>query len=59
MKIKGHGIVWDAEKNCILCKFNKGELETNDDRIIEVLKKGNYEFEEEPKKKVTKYKGAE
>jgi spermidine/putrescine-binding protein len=37
--------VWDAAKNKVLCKFENGIFETDDPKIIEVLKK-NYKFEE-------------
>ncbi|MDR7856308.1 HeH/LEM domain-containing protein [Tissierella sp.] len=46
MKFKGHGIIWDAENNCILCKFIDGELVTEDERVIEFLQDNDYEFEE-------------
>jgi hypothetical protein len=35
---KGTGIVWDKEKNKPLCKFNKGLYETDDARVIRLLK---------------------
>lgn len=46
MKFKGSGIVWDAERNCILCKFENGELVTEDVRVIEILQENNYAYEE-------------
>ena len=45
----GQGVVWDKAKNKELCKFEKGEYETNDTRIITILKENNYKFEEEVK----------
>lgn len=45
----GSGIIWDAEKDCILCKFKDGKFETEDRRIISILKGLDLEFEgEEP-----------
>ena len=43
MIFKGNGIVWDAEKGKVLCKFEKGELETEDTRIIKILTEMKYE----------------
>ena len=42
MKFYGNGIVWDKEKNRALCQFEKGELETEDERIISILEALNY-----------------
>lgn len=53
IKFKGQGIVWDAEKNCILCKFKDEEFETEDTRTAEILKNAGYEFEGEIVKKPT------
>jgi len=50
MKFKGNGIVWDAKKNCILCKFKDGEFETEDIDIAEKLSNAGYKFEGELKK---------
>jgi hypothetical protein len=47
MKFKGHGIVWDGENNRPLCAFEKGELETEDKRTVEILKVRGYAFDEE------------
>jgi len=33
----GNGIIWDAEKNTILCRFDNGRYETKDKRAIEIL----------------------
>lgn len=60
MKFKGHGIIWDADRNCILCKFTDGELITEDERVIELLQDNNYEFEEtEGETNISKMKVAE
>jgi hypothetical protein len=45
MIFKGHGVVWDAERSKVLCKFEKGELETEDKRTIDILVKLGYEHE--------------
>lgn len=37
MKFKGNGAVWDGTTSKILCHFDKGELETNDETIINKL----------------------
>ena len=44
---KGNGIVWDAEKNKPLCKFEKGELHTTDQRTKDILDKLGYESDDE------------
>lgn len=53
MLFKGNGIVWDGEKDKRLCAFNKASsLETEDPRVIKILKKLGYESsgsEGEPK----------
>lgn len=58
MKFFGNGIVWDATKNKILCKFENGEYETEDEYIIEKLIEYNYKsnglIEEKPKRKYKK-----
>ena len=46
MKFKGNGIIWDADKNCALCKFKDGELVTENDRVIKILSENGFEFEE-------------
>ena len=51
INFKGHGIVWDAEKNCVLCKFENGEFNTEDARVAERLINAGYEFEGEIVKK--------
>ena len=58
MKFYGNGLVWDSEKNIMLIRFDNGSYETNDDRILESLKKLNYkcEVEEEQKKTVKQSK---
>jgi hypothetical protein len=65
MKFYGNGIVWDAERNRILCEFVNGEYTTNDEREIEILKAGEFEsqieieeiIEVEPEKKPKKTRG--
>lgn len=47
MKFKGQGNIWDAENNCILCRFKKGELETDDRRVIDMLISAGYEHDGE------------
>lgn len=42
----GKGMVWDKQKNKLLCKFVNGEYSTKDKHEQAVLKKLNYEFEE-------------
>ncbi len=38
MKFFGHGIVWDAERNKVLCDFGKNrEIETEDVRVADLL----------------------
>ena len=55
-KFKGNGIVWDKDKNSVLCRFGAcGTYSTDDDRIITILKSLGYEvLEEVTKKKVKK-----
>lgn len=59
MKFKGNGIAWDAIKDRVLCKFIDGQFETEDNQLIDDLKKNGYVLEDEPKKKAIKSKGAE
>jgi len=54
MIFKGYGIVWDAENNTTLCEFIDGKLETIDERVIEILKKLNYNEEVVVEKKASK-----
>lgn len=38
MKFEGKGIIWDAEGNRVLARFDKeGGFETSDERVIEKL----------------------
>lgn len=46
-KPKSPNIVWDASKNCPLCKFEKGIYETEDTSIAEKLKSMGYQVEGE------------
>lgn len=41
--------VFDNNRNCLLCKFSKGELTTTDKYVIERLKELGYKYEEEVK----------
>lgn len=52
MKFKGEGntIVWDAQRERELCRFQSGQLETEDPRICEILVKLGYEHEGESPK---------
>ena len=52
---KGHGGVWNPEKNKPLCKFINDEYETDDKYVIEMLIKLGYESDYiEPKKPVAR-----
>ena len=46
-----NGIVWDAEANRPLAKFNKGQFETEDEAVATKLKELGYEVEGEFSKK--------
>lgn len=41
--------VFDSNRNCLLCKFSKGELTTTNKYVIERLKELGYKYEEEVK----------
>lgn len=41
--------VFDNNRNCLLCKFSKGELTTTNKYVIERLKALGYKYEEETK----------
>lgn len=43
-RFKGNGVVWDRAKNKTLCRFENGELITNDIRIIAILLKKHYKY---------------
>ena len=43
MKFFGNGIIWDAENNKNLCKFENGEFETENKRVIHILTEMGYE----------------
>ena len=69
MKFFGTGIIWNAEKECELCRFKKtglrkGELETTDPKLIENLKNAGYKYElteadlERAKEEAKKFKNA-
>ena len=47
MIFKGKGIIWDAENDCILCKFKDGKFETEDKIIIFKLDELGFEYEGE------------
>lgn len=42
-------IVFDGNRDCVLCKFSNGELTTTDKYVIERLKEIGYKYEEEVK----------
>lgn len=43
-KFKGNGVVWDRERNTVLCRFDaSGEYSTDNNRTIQILKSLNYE----------------
>lgn len=46
MKFYGYGIVWDKEQGKPLCKFQSGELETEDKKINDTLKVLGYKHDE-------------
>ncbi|WP_121605311.1 hypothetical protein [Virgibacillus sp. Bac332] len=46
MKFYGNGLVWDKEKNAVLCRFTNGELETNELRVKQELVKLGYKYDE-------------
>lgn len=46
--------VFDSNRNCLLCKFSKGELTTTNKYVIERLKALGYKYEEETPKTETK-----
>lgn len=50
MEFKGAGIVWDAEKDQILCKFEDGVYETKVKRDQDILKKLGFKEVKEAKK---------
>lgn len=57
MKFKGPGntVVWDKERERELCRFEKGQLETEDPRTCEILVKLGYEHDGElPKPELVK-----
>ena len=47
MKFYGTGIVWDKEKDKVLCRFKNGVYETADKRTIERLKRTGYRSEDD------------
>ena len=60
MKFFGKGIAWNHELDKPLCKFIGGELETEDQKVIEKLKKLGYTVDEEKVvNRKTNKKGAE
>ena len=44
MKVKGHGMIWDAETDGVLVKFINGEAEVNED-VARKLKALGYELD--------------
>ena len=47
MKFYGNGIVWDKERSKALCTFVKGEFETKEDRVKDILLDLGYEHDAE------------
>lgn len=48
MKFYGTGVVWNADTEKALCRFDKsGELDTTDEAIIEKLKEHGYKYDKE------------
>ena len=50
MKFYGTGLIWDKDKNNVMCEFKKtglrqGELETQDNILIKKLKELGYKYE--------------
>lgn len=50
MKFYGTGLIWDKDKNNVMCEFKKtglreGELETQDNILIKKLKELGYKHE--------------
>lgn len=48
MKFYGNGIVWNAQANRPLCRFEKGELVTEDENVIKTLAELGYKHDEPP-----------
>lgn len=42
MKFYGSGVVWDKTADRRLCRFKDGEFETDDQRVIKLLKAAGY-----------------
>jgi hypothetical protein len=42
-KFKGYGLVWNKDKDEVLCEFKNGEAETSDKKVISKLKELKYE----------------
>lgn len=51
MRFYGNGIVWDAERNTRLCKFKGGELDTSNERVIQLLSRMGYRYDGETEQK--------
>jgi hypothetical protein len=56
MKFYGTGLIWDKDKNNVMCEFKKtglreGELETQDNILIKKLKELGYKEEAKKSKK--------
>lgn len=49
MIFKGAGIVWDAENNKPLCKFEDGIFDAKTKRDQDILKKSGYDVVKEEK----------
>jgi hypothetical protein len=46
VRFYGNGIVWDAERNTRLCKFKGGELDTCNERVIQLLSRMGYRHDD-------------
>lgn len=47
MVFKGTGMVWDKERNKLLCKFENGEFQTQDERVKNILISLGYENDDD------------
>lgn len=51
MRFYGRGVVWDPEKNKVLCRFVNGQYETTSKRTIDILTKAGYRAEKQGQEK--------
>ena len=52
MKFYGNGIIWNAQANRPLCRFEKGEFTTEDEGAIKALMNLGYKHDEPPIKTI-------